>query len=435
MPGQQKGKRYFPKWDPSFPKYRSHVTLQKLIIVLLHISLSLSLLAIQKYKIKLLKGHSIHPPQPLYLVISFLYLSLALAYIASSSFCIFRVSFFQQPEKERKMVSPGPRRSGETLPCDFCTERIAVLYCRADSAKLCLFCDQHVHSANLLSRKHLRSQICDNCSSEPVSVRCSTDNLVLCQECDLDAHGSCSVSASHDRSPIEAFSGCPSALDLASLWGLDLDDKKANQSAPSIQDWCGGGGGGGQDLFMPSSAWMFNNDYNNNSKSSTGLCYQDLIVPNDSSSGGAILGVNCGGIVTASKSCGKQRHVIYKQLVELFKRNLPCGGGDNGGVDFENGGGDDDHGVVGSASSGGGGVVQVQQSVQQQQQHQTVPFTTLLTMPTTSHVDLKDTDHRTLNRDMLWDCDHNAQSTQVMFRIYFYIYKLFIYLIGSCDSC
>ncbi|KAL4638520.1 hypothetical protein ACB092_03G152500 [Castanea dentata] len=309
------------------------------------------------------------------------------------------------------MVSPGSRRIGETVPCDFCSQQIAVLYCRADSAKLCLFCDQHVHSANLLSRKHLRSQICDNCSSEPVSVRCSTDNLVLCQECDLDAHGSCSVSASHDRSPIEGFSGCPSALDLASFWGLDLDDKKANQSAPTIQDWCGGGGAA-QDLFMPSSAWMFNNDYNNNSKSSAALCYQDLIVPSDSSNGGAILGANCGGIVTASKSCGKQRHVIYKQLVELSKRDLPCGVGDNGGLDFENGGGDDDHhGVVGSANSGGGGVVQVQQSVQQQ--HQTVPFTTLLTMPTTSHVDLKGTDHRIVNRDMLWDCDHNAQSTQI----------------------
>ncbi|GKV50938.1 hypothetical protein SLEP1_g57615 [Rubroshorea leprosula] len=91
----------------------------------------------------------------------------------------------------------------------------------ADSAKLCLFCDQHVHSANLLLRKHLRSQICDNCGSEPVAVRCVTDNLVLCQECDWDAHGSCSVSSAHERTPVEGFSGCPSVLELASAWGLD----------------------------------------------------------------------------------------------------------------------------------------------------------------------------------------------------------------------
>ncbi|KAB1207732.1 Zinc finger protein CONSTANS-LIKE 14 [Morella rubra] len=96
---------------------------------------------------------------------------------------------------------------------------------------------EHVHSTNLLSRKHQRSQICDNCSSEPVSVRCAMDNLVLCQECDWDAHGSCSVSASHDRILVEGFSGCPSARELASLWGIDLEDKKVSISTPLIQNW------------------------------------------------------------------------------------------------------------------------------------------------------------------------------------------------------
>ncbi|KAB1207731.1 Zinc finger protein CONSTANS-LIKE 14 [Morella rubra] len=134
------------------------------------------------------------------------------------------------------MGSPGSRDGG-TVACDFCSDQVAVLYCRADSAKLCLFCDQHVHSTNLLSRKHQRSQICDNCSSEPVSVRCAMDNLVLCQECDWDAHGSCSVSASHDRILVEGFSGCPSARELASLWGIDLEDKKVSISTPLIQNW------------------------------------------------------------------------------------------------------------------------------------------------------------------------------------------------------
>ncbi|KAG6753015.1 hypothetical protein POTOM_043059 [Populus tomentosa] len=58
-----------------------------------------------------------------------------------------------------------------------------------DYAKPCLSCDQHVHSTNLLLRKHVRSQICDNCNSELVSVRCVNDNLILCQECDWDVHG------------------------------------------------------------------------------------------------------------------------------------------------------------------------------------------------------------------------------------------------------
>ena len=44
--------------------------------------------------------------------------------------------------------------------------------------------------------------------------------------------------------------------------------------------------------------------------------------------------------------------------MELFKRDLSCGGGDNEGGDFENGGGEDDHGVVGLTNSGGGDGVQ-----------------------------------------------------------------------------
>ncbi|KAM1413513.1 hypothetical protein ACFXTO_026101 [Malus domestica] len=91
-----------------------------------------------------------------------------------------------------------------------------------DSTKLCLFCDQHVRFANLLSWKHVRSQICDNCASKAVSVRSSTNKLVLCQKCDWDAHGSCSVTAAHDRTLLEGIFGCPLTLELASLLGLDL---------------------------------------------------------------------------------------------------------------------------------------------------------------------------------------------------------------------
>ncbi|KAJ4961283.1 hypothetical protein NE237_021193 [Protea cynaroides] len=76
------------------------------------------------------------------------------------------------------------------------------------------------------SRKNFKIYVC----SEPASVRCSTDNLVLCQECDWDAHDTCSISASHERSPLEDFSGCPSPLELTSIWGFDIcGEKKALQ--------------------------------------------------------------------------------------------------------------------------------------------------------------------------------------------------------------
>ncbi|KAG6708947.1 hypothetical protein I3842_06G107500 [Carya illinoinensis] len=290
---------------------------------------------------------------------------------------------------------------GESVPCEFCSEQLAVLYCRADSAKLCLFCDQHVHSANLLSRKHMRSQICDNCCSEPVSVRCDTDNLVLCQECDCDAHGSCSVSASHDRNPVEGFSGCPSALELASLWGIELDEKKMNPSATSIQNWT-------ISALDDSPSSVFD-------KSSAGVvCFQDLIVPSEN----AITGVNGCGILTMSKkqggpSCGKRRQVMYKQLVEIFKRDLaaesPRGNGGWQGMSVER------LADLGNARNGVDEVDEfvgesrvAQQQQQQQKQHPLpqAPLTALLTM------DLKE-NNRTVDGDMLWDTRPSGHSTQI----------------------
>ncbi|KAF9607348.1 hypothetical protein IFM89_033936 [Coptis chinensis] len=197
------------------------------------------------------------------------------------------------------------KNSGERIPCDYCGDEIAVLFCRADSAKLCLLCDLHVHSANDLSRKHLRSQICDNCNAAPVCSRCVTDNLVLCQECDWDAHGNCS--ASHDRNTVEGFSGCPSPLDLASRWGLDISEKELLSlvnpviinSNSGFTNWSS------LDSILLMDSWFGN---------------EDLMVPN----------VPCAEIPASSKlvqnpTCGKHKQLILKQLMELLKRNFGNG--------------------------------------------------------------------------------------------------------------
>ncbi|EPS61097.1 hypothetical protein M569_13703 [Genlisea aurea] len=166
------------------------------------------------------------------------------------------------------------------VDCDFCGSRTAVLYCRADSAKLCLSCDSHVHSANAVSRKHIRSQICDNCAAEPASCRCATDGLVLCQDCDCDAHGSCAASAAHDRSPLEGFSGVPSGFELASSWGLEIEETKTEEP----YEWAG--------------------------------LLEELMVPNSNS----FVFSDCGGESAKRKNptCGKQKQVIMKQLLELL---------------------------------------------------------------------------------------------------------------------
>ncbi|KAJ4981658.1 hypothetical protein NE237_032495 [Protea cynaroides] len=110
-------------------------------------------------------------------------------------------------------------------------------------------------------------------NSEPASVRCSTDNLVLCQECDWDAHGTCSISASHERSPLEDFSGCPSLLELASIWGFDICGEKKALQPPAPP--------------LPSTIWssldmLLSIDplaYKSESAANTTL--QELVVPSD----------------------------------------------------------------------------------------------------------------------------------------------------------
>ncbi|XP_060214255.1 zinc finger protein CONSTANS-LIKE 13-like [Lycium barbarum] len=273
--------------------------------------------------------------------------------------------------------------SRESRPCDYCNQRSAILYCRADSAKLCLFCDQLVHSANALSKKHLRSQICDNCGSEPVSIRCATDNLVLCQECDWDAHGTCVVSDAHDRNPVEGFSGCPSVYELASAWGLDIDAKKPTQ----LQ------------LDSNHATWNGLLEYNYVAPSPCTMLLQDLMVP--SANNNSNCGIYNDGSVVGRKqnqnpTCGKQKQVILKQLIELFKRD-GCGGGvedldpktPNGSSDNWQGN-NVSHVVVGGVS--------------EEQQLKNVPFTSLIRP--------KESDQM-VERNILWSGNSYDQNTQI----------------------
>ncbi|KAI3805943.1 hypothetical protein L1987_21831 [Smallanthus sonchifolius] len=132
--------------------------------------------------------------------------------------------------------SPNNRRR----LCDFCNQSTAILYCRADTAKLCLSCDREVHSTNLLFTKHTRSLLCDGCDSSPASIFCSTDAVVHCQNCDWETHNKLkSPAATHDRRPLEGFTGCPSVTDLLSILGFEDLSKKGLLN----------GGEGGSDSF------------------------------------------------------------------------------------------------------------------------------------------------------------------------------------------
>lgn len=93
---------------------------------------------------------------------------------------------------------------------------MALLYCRADSAKPSLSGDREFHSTNLLFTKHTRSHLCDVYVARPALIFFSIDNLVLCQNCDWAKHDH-SLLTAHDRRSLEGFSRQPSVTELAAF--------------------------------------------------------------------------------------------------------------------------------------------------------------------------------------------------------------------------
>ncbi|KAI3864169.1 hypothetical protein MKW98_031761 [Papaver atlanticum] len=194
--------------------------------------------------------------------------------------------------------------------CDFCGESKALLYCKADSAKLCFQCDGEVHSTNPLFTKHIRFQLCDICDSNPASIHCSSENHVLCQNCDWETHKNHNHDKNliHDRRPLEGFTGCPSATELSSILGFeDLRDK-------SFFDGGGGGGGsfnnlgsGYDDLFV----WDTPNI----------ISLDDLIVSSDSSQSFPAMGIPPLP-KNRNTACGKYKEDIIHQLQNMLNLDI-----------------------------------------------------------------------------------------------------------------
>nr|QVG73933.1 COL6 [Tamarix hispida] len=301
------------------------------------------------------------------------------------------------------MVSPKTqlKKSEPSSSCDFCDERIAVLYCRADTARLCLHCDNQVHSANALAMKHIRSQICDDCGADSASMKCSTcENLVLCHDCHHKAH---SRSGSlHDLTPIEGFQGCPGVVELASLWDLDLD-RKEPVNLPSQQIVFSGANGSDAGLWdwwelKSESSIVPSCGVENNIPAE--ICYPHF--------------ENRTGFKSGHLQQGREKKkqmAVIKQLEELRKRNLDNGGSGGGGGEAENS-------VVPASPSKqrqqenaalGGGSCGGIQEVMAIENHG-MQFTSLLTMP----INLDTIDNgRTVGGNLVWDSNPSNHTTQI----------------------
>lgn len=182
--------------------------------------------------------------------------------------------------------------------CDFCNESKALLYCRADSAKLCLNCDREVHSTNQLFTKHSRRLLCDSCDSSPSTIFCYSESVVLCQNCDWETHKD--VRCIHDRRPLEGFNGCPTVSELLSFLGFeDLGKKSLVLGDGNDEGW--------SDLLV----W----------ETPSIVTLDDLIVSNDSSDSGHSFQAMVVPPLPKNRNatCGKYKEEILCQLREMAK--------------------------------------------------------------------------------------------------------------------
>ncbi|XP_062164427.1 zinc finger protein CONSTANS-LIKE 4-like isoform X2 [Alnus glutinosa] len=89
--------------------------------------------------------------------------------------------------------------------CDSCKSATAKLFCRADSAFLCVGCDCKVHAANKLASRHARVWVCEVCEQAPAHVTCKADAAALCVTCDRDIHSANPLSRRHERIRVTPF--------------------------------------------------------------------------------------------------------------------------------------------------------------------------------------------------------------------------------------
>lgn len=116
--------------------------------------------------------------------------------------------------------------------CDFCGEQRSIIHCRSDAACLCLSCDRNVHSANALSKRHLRTLLCERCHSQPAITRCIQESTSLCQDCNWSGHPAPAADDEHKRQMINLYSGCPSAADFSKIWSFFSVDKSISNPEP-----------------------------------------------------------------------------------------------------------------------------------------------------------------------------------------------------------
>ncbi|KAI4377669.1 hypothetical protein MLD38_015258 [Melastoma candidum] len=151
-------------------------------------------------------------------------------------------------------------------PCDNCGSAAAAVFCKADSAFLCLRCDSAIHGANKLSSRHQRTWMCEVCERAPAALACKADAAVLCVSCDSDIHSANPLASRHERFPVEPF--YDAVEPVTKVAGISF------LSAPGS----GGAGEAGEEEEVATS-WLLPNPSENSAKKGRDLPVFDEMDP------------------------------------------------------------------------------------------------------------------------------------------------------------
>ncbi|KAJ4875280.1 Zinc finger protein CONSTANS-LIKE 5 [Raphanus sativus] len=137
--------------------------------------------------------------------------------------------------------------------CDACQSVSAAVFCRVDSAFLCITCDARIHSYT----RHERVFLCEVCEQAPAAVTCKADAAALCVTCDSDIHSANPLASRHERVPVESFFDSAVAKISASTFGIVGDSAAVDLTAVPVM-------GGSEDLGL--CPWLLPNDFNEPAK-------------------------------------------------------------------------------------------------------------------------------------------------------------------------
>ncbi|KAM0934613.1 putative transcription factor interactor and regulator Znf-B family [Dioscorea sansibarensis] len=143
------------------------------------------------------------------------------------------------------------------IQCDVCTAEPASIFCCADEAALCSACDRRVHTANKLAGKHRRLSLSSSVQSPPLCdicqkrglIFCQEDRAILCKDCDEPIHCANELTKKHNRfllssalrlsstSMPEPTTTSSASTDTSTLTDANNNNNNNNNNGSSISDY------------------------------------------------------------------------------------------------------------------------------------------------------------------------------------------------------